>query len=93
MVNWLSKGLDLSVSFQLPAWYPKFNFFASYVAYANSAFNPIIYTGFNENFKRGALTEGQRLRVGVGSGDWVTGWDSEVETGHQIRGWGSRADG
>ena len=38
---------------QLPAWFDKFYFFANYIAFANSAFNPIIYTGFNENFKRG----------------------------------------
>nr|AKQ63065.1 orphan G-protein coupled receptor 59 [Platynereis dumerilii] len=37
----------------LPLWYGNFNYFANYIAYANSAFNPVIYTGFNENFKRG----------------------------------------
>ncbi len=39
--------------FQLPSWYNKFSYFANYIAYSNSAFNPIIYTGFNENFKKG----------------------------------------
>ncbi|KAK2176798.1 hypothetical protein NP493_639g00026 [Ridgeia piscesae] len=38
---------------QLPRWFDKFYFFANYIAFANSAFNPIIYTGFNTNFRRG----------------------------------------
>jgi len=38
---------------QLPAWFNKFSSFARYIAFSNSAFNPIIYTGFNDNFKRG----------------------------------------
>ena len=38
---------------QFPAWFDKFSFFAHYIAFCNSAFNPIIYTGFNDNFKRG----------------------------------------
>jgi len=41
------------IALQLPKWYPDFYFFANYIAFSNSAFNPIIYTGFNETFRKG----------------------------------------
>ncbi|XP_067672411.1 substance-P receptor-like [Haliotis asinina] len=34
-------------------WYHKFEFAARYLAYCNSALNPLIYAGFNDNFKQG----------------------------------------
>ena len=37
---------------QLPAWYPTFQYTATYIAFCNSAVNPAIYAGFNDNFKR-----------------------------------------
>ncbi|ESO98043.1 hypothetical protein LOTGIDRAFT_174447 [Lottia gigantea] len=36
----------------LDDWYFKLDFCARYLAYSNSAVNPILYAGFNENFKR-----------------------------------------
>lgn len=38
---------------QLPSWYYDFQYFATFLAYANSAFNPIIYTCFNDTFRKG----------------------------------------
>lgn len=38
---------------QLDDWYYKFEFAAYTMAYSNSALNPLIYAGFNENFKQG----------------------------------------
>ncbi|XP_041364378.1 substance-P receptor-like [Gigantopelta aegis] len=34
-------------------WYWYFEFSARYLAYCNSALNPLIYAGFNDNFKQG----------------------------------------
>ncbi|KAL5019369.1 hypothetical protein ScPMuIL_005091 [Solemya velum] len=34
-------------------WYDTFTFFSYALAYSNSALNPIIYTGFNQNFRKG----------------------------------------
>lgn len=39
--------------FQLEDWYYHFEFAAYTMAYSNSVLNPIIYAGFNENFKQG----------------------------------------
>lgn len=39
--------------FQLDDWYYHFEFAAYTMAYSNSVLNPIIYAGFNENFKQG----------------------------------------
>ena len=39
--------------FQLGDWYYNLQFAARFMAYSNSALNPLIYTGFNENFRRG----------------------------------------
>jgi hypothetical protein len=38
---------------QLPSWYESFTYFARYLAHLNSAINPIIYAGFNDNFQKG----------------------------------------
>lgn len=36
-------------------WYIHFKFTAMLLAFSNSAFNPLIYAGFNENFRKGLL--------------------------------------
>ena len=41
------------VLFQLPPWYDDLQFSATFIAYANSAINPIIYTAFNQRFRSG----------------------------------------
>lgn len=38
---------------QLKEWYIHFKFTAMLLAFSNSAFNPLIYAGFNENFRKG----------------------------------------
>ncbi|XP_046360468.1 neuropeptide FF receptor 2-like isoform X2 [Haliotis cracherodii] len=37
----------------LGPWYPKLEYFSRYLAHVNSAINPMIYAGFNDNFKKG----------------------------------------
>ncbi|XP_023224292.1 neuropeptide FF receptor 2-like [Centruroides sculpturatus] len=37
----------------LPEWFNSFSYFAFYLAYSNSVLNPIIYGGFNNNFRQG----------------------------------------
>ncbi|XP_023221230.1 substance-P receptor-like isoform X2 [Centruroides sculpturatus] len=39
----------------LPEWFLNFNYFATFAAYSNSALNPIIYGGFNNNFRQAFL--------------------------------------
>ncbi|XP_067136262.1 substance-P receptor-like isoform X2 [Centruroides vittatus] len=39
----------------LPDWFLNFNYFATFAAYSNSALNPIIYGGFNNNFRQAFL--------------------------------------
>ncbi|KAH3892521.1 cholecystokinin receptor-like isoform X2 [Dreissena polymorpha] len=41
---------------QLPQWYSFLEFISYTLAFANSALNPLIYAGFNENFRRGFRT-------------------------------------
>lgn len=41
--------------FQLGEWYFTMQFLAGCFAYSNSALNPLIYAGFNKNFKQGNL--------------------------------------
>ncbi|XP_067142649.1 QRFP-like peptide receptor [Centruroides vittatus] len=38
---------------ELPEWFNSFSYFAFYLAYSNSVLNPIIYGGFNNNFRQG----------------------------------------
>ncbi|XP_012938949.1 substance-P receptor [Aplysia californica] len=38
---------------QLSSWFGPFFYFARYLAHSNSVINPLIYAGFNENFKKG----------------------------------------
>ena len=45
-----------ALPFQLPSWYPTLQFAATFLAHSNSAINPVIYAGLNENFKRGEWT-------------------------------------
>ncbi|XP_042868473.1 substance-K receptor-like [Penaeus japonicus] len=40
----------------LPEWFPVAEYVAYFVAYSNSALNPIIYCGFNVNFRQGFMT-------------------------------------
>ncbi|XP_013406185.1 QRFP-like peptide receptor [Lingula anatina] len=51
LVLWYEYGKHKHL--QNPPWYPKFEFFAQFISYSNSAFNPFIYAGFNENFRKG----------------------------------------
>ncbi|XP_068218162.1 substance-K receptor-like [Palaemon carinicauda] len=39
----------------LPEWFPALEFSAYFVAHSNSALNPIIYCGFNDNFRKGLV--------------------------------------
>lgn len=41
--------------FQLEQWYTQLSFFAHVLAFANSSINPMIYAGFNDNFKKGKI--------------------------------------
>ncbi|CAG2119467.1 unnamed protein product, partial [Medioppia subpectinata] len=36
----------------LPKWFSSVSYFATFIAYSNSVFNPIIYGGFNKNFRQ-----------------------------------------
>ncbi|XP_074649244.1 QRFP-like peptide receptor isoform X2 [Tubulanus polymorphus] len=56
-------------------WYEEFTFFASFMAFSNSALNPIIYAGFNENFRKGmySVTSERRLSYGNTVTTRVTG--------------------
>ncbi|CAC5424207.1 NPFFR2 [Mytilus coruscus] len=38
---------------ELEQWYEQLSFFAHVLAFANSSINPMIYAGFNDNFKKG----------------------------------------
>ena len=38
---------------QLPPWYVHLQYAATFLTHANSALNPIIYTCFNDNFRKG----------------------------------------
>nr|XP_045606545.1 substance-K receptor-like [Procambarus clarkii] len=40
----------------LPEWFSVLEFSAYFVAYSNSALNPIIYCGFNANFRQGLMS-------------------------------------
>lgn len=41
---------------ELPDWFPVMEFAAYFIAYSNSALNPIIYYGFNVNFRQGLVS-------------------------------------
>ncbi|KAG7160310.1 putative QRFP-like peptide receptor-like 2 [Homarus americanus] len=41
---------------KLPEWFSEVEFAAYFVAYSNSALNPIIYCGFNANFRQGLVS-------------------------------------
>ncbi|OTF81606.1 hypothetical protein BLA29_009458, partial [Euroglyphus maynei] len=40
-----------STSETLPSWFDNLTFYSHFIAYSNSVFNPIIYGGFNRNFR------------------------------------------
>ncbi|EEC18970.1 hypothetical protein IscW_ISCW013585 [Ixodes scapularis] len=40
----------------MPDWFTEASSVATYVAYSNSLLNPIIYGGFNNNFRQGLCT-------------------------------------
>ncbi|GAB1605072.1 neuropeptide FF receptor 2-like [Argonauta hians] len=40
----------------LGPWFDNLNYISLFIAYANSAINPFIYAGFNDNFKKGVKT-------------------------------------
>ncbi|XP_055343318.1 QRFP-like peptide receptor isoform X2 [Paramacrobiotus metropolitanus] len=41
--------------FSMPEWYNQFGYFAHFIAYANSAINPLIYCFLNSKFRQGFL--------------------------------------
>ncbi|KAJ8319145.1 hypothetical protein KUTeg_004236 [Tegillarca granosa] len=45
-------NIQIKVKRKLEEWYEDFTFFAYFFALSNSAINPIIYTAFNENFRK-----------------------------------------
>ena len=50
----LDQFIDVSLLlFQFEDWYFVLEFLAYTLAFSNSALNPIIYAGFNENFRSG----------------------------------------
>nr|KAG5691317.1 hypothetical protein BaRGS_014016 [Batillaria attramentaria] len=55
MVSLLYSELRSDRTAQLPSWYGDFEYFARYLAHSNSAINPLIYAGFNDNFQKGFL--------------------------------------
>ncbi|XP_076459384.1 QRFP-like peptide receptor [Babylonia areolata] len=56
MVSLLYSEFRSNRSKQLPKWYEHFSYFARYLAHLNSAINPVIYAGFNDNFQKGFLS-------------------------------------
>lgn len=44
---------SLLYTFQLPEWYSPFYFAAVTLLYTNSALNPVLYGGLNDNFRSG----------------------------------------
>lgn len=50
----ISLSLSLLTSFffvKLPSWFAQASYLATFIAYSNSAVNPIIYGGFNQGFR------------------------------------------
>ncbi|CAG2166108.1 unnamed protein product, partial [Oppiella nova] len=45
-------GMVKGIAKLLPKWFPSVSYFATFIAYSNSVFNPIIYGGFNKNFRQ-----------------------------------------
>ncbi|XP_066954357.1 substance-P receptor-like isoform X1 [Macrobrachium rosenbergii] len=61
----------------LPEWFSVVEFSAYFVAYSNSALNPIIYCGFNANFRQGlvSLLTCRRSSTGrIYHQRWTTKW-------------------
>ncbi|XP_066953370.1 galanin-like G-protein coupled receptor npr-9 [Macrobrachium rosenbergii] len=64
-------------SIKLPEWFSVVEFSAYFVAYSNSALNPIIYCGFNANFRQGlvSLLTCRRSSTGrIYHQRWTTKW-------------------
>lgn len=65
------------IHFQVPPYMNGLKYGALYIAYFNSAINPVIYCGFNSNFRRGFLDAfkcnliRKNNKVGTGKGVFI----------------------
>ncbi|XP_047484963.1 QRFP-like peptide receptor [Penaeus chinensis] len=75
---------------ELPQWFPVMEFCAYFVAYSNSALNPIIYCGFNASFRQGLVSlvtcrhsSSSIISYGPSTGRWTISQDrTESSEGH-----------
>ncbi|CAG2116377.1 unnamed protein product, partial [Medioppia subpectinata] len=45
-------GHSANDSGELPTWFPTLSYMSTFIAYTNSALNPVIYGGFNKTFRQ-----------------------------------------